>query len=155
MSWIHFLKISLLRGIKALACTLLCWNQWVHPTHSWAENKCVELPTENKNLESFLSAWCHCYLVQSRQNRRSGKQESMEISRCGLLLCCHVKSCAVKVFSPVCKLSLRSKVSAQHVLSLTRICFLFLSIYLILINKLQLWVPRGSCVWREMPPSRL
>lgn len=74
--------------------------------------------------------------------------------RCGLLLCCHVKSCAVKAFSLARKLSLRSKVSAQRLLSLTRICFLFLSIYLILINKLQLWLPLGSWMLREMLLTR-
>lgn len=51
------------------------------------------------------------------------------------LLPCKVKG---KVFGSVYKLSLRSEVSAQWILSLTDIHFLFLSIYLILMNKLQI-----------------
>lgn len=112
VSWTSLLRINLLKGWKPWPLSCSHWNKPVHPTHSWAMNECREVPTENKNLESFLYMWCHCAPVQPRHNGRSGKQELMEISRCRFLLCCLVKSRAVKVFSLVYRLSLRSKVSA-------------------------------------------
>lgn len=70
VSWTYLLKINLLRGWRPWPLPCSHWKKPIYPIYSRAVNECREVPTENKNLESFLYMWCHCGPVPSRQNLR-------------------------------------------------------------------------------------